>query len=303
MTTIRVADVVSALEHAGLLLGATEGLPESVEAITDDSRAVRARTAFVAVRGADRDGHDYLDAASAAGATLAIVEDEARTSLPALVVHSSRRAAAVAAAAAYGYPARTIRFVGVTGTNGKTTTVGMLRHLLDEPGAHAASIGTLGVLIGSAGDELPGGGGLTTPGPMELQRILRLLADRHVRTVAMEVSSHALHQERVLGILFDAAVFTNLTRDHLDYHGTMDAYREAKARLITLLADDGAAVVNADDPAWAALPHAPRRLTFAERAPGADVRARDVRFHPRGSDWILVSPDGEAPVHLPLIGD
>ncbi len=303
MTPIRVADLVSALERAGLLVGTTEGIPDAVDAVTDDSRAVREGTAFVAVRGADRDGHDYLDAAAQAGATLAVVEDPARTSGPALVVHSSRRAAAVVAAAAHGHPARTMRFVGVTGTNGKTTTVGMLRHLLDEADARAASIGTLGVLVGSAGAELPGGGGLTTPGPMELQRLLRLLADQQVRVVAMEVSSHALHQERVMGIAFDAAVFTNLTRDHLDYHGTMEAYFEAKARLIALLGDDGAAVVNADDRAWDALPAAPRRLTFGERAPTADVRARDVTFHPRGSDWTLVSPDGEAHVQLPVIGD
>ena len=117
------------------------------------------------------------------------------TVLPALIVRESRRAAAIAAAAFHGEPASSLRFVGVTGTNGKTTTVDILRHLLDSPGAAAASIGTLGVLRGGAGEALPGGSGLTTPGPIELQRILRALVDAGVRWVAMEVSSHALHQQ------------------------------------------------------------------------------------------------------------
>src|SRR5690606_5124342 len=125
---------------------------------------------------------------------------------------------------AYDEPARRLTLVGVTGTNGKTTTVGILRHLLDAEGGVAASIGTLGVLVGSEGEALPGGGGLTTPGPVELQRVLRALVDRGVKYVAMEVSSHSIHQRRVAGLQFAAAVFTNLTRDHLDYHGTMEAY-------------------------------------------------------------------------------
>jgi UDP-N-acetylmuramoyl-L-alanyl-D-glutamate--2,6-diaminopimelate ligase len=108
----------------------------------------------------------------------------------------------------HGWPARELTMVGVTGTNGKTTTVGLLRHLLHREERPAASIGTLGVLVGSAGTEVPGGQGLTTPGPVELQRLLRQLRDRGVRTVAMEVSSHSLDQRRVEGIVFAAAVFT-----------------------------------------------------------------------------------------------
>src|SRR4029078_6857901 len=109
------------------------------------------------------------------------------------------------------------QLVGGTGTNGKTTTVNMLRHLLDGPAARSASIGTLGVLIGSAGDAVEGGGGLTTPGPVELQRVLRLLANAGVARVAMEVSSHSLHQRRVEGVLFDVFVCNNLTRDSAHY--------------------------------------------------------------------------------------
>ena len=130
---------------------------------------------------------------------------------------------AEAAIAKYGDPARALGMIGVTGTNGKTTTVNILRSLLHRPEAPAASIGTLGVLVGD-GDLLPGGLGLTTPGPDELQRVLRALADRRIATVIMEVSSHALDQRRIHGIAFDAALFTNLTRDHLVYHKTMQSY-------------------------------------------------------------------------------
>ncbi|MBX7119910.1 MAG: UDP-N-acetylmuramoyl-L-alanyl-D-glutamate--2,6-diaminopimelate ligase [Gemmatimonadaceae bacterium] len=293
----------AALARAGQLLEVRGTPPAQVYAITDDSRKVGAQSCFVAVRGSARDGHGFLPGIAAAGGALVICEDAAGTDLPAFVVRDGRIAAAVAAAAFYDEPARDLRFIGVTGTNGKTTTVGILRHLLDDPQAPAASIGTLGVLIGSEGRTLPGGQGLTTPGPIELQRVLRQLRDGGVRTVAMEVSSHALHQRRVLGVRFDAAVFTNLTRDHLDYHGTMEAYFEAKALLVGLLTAQGTAVVNADDATWQGLPAAPRRLRFAAGGAEAEVRASDITFSPRGSHWRLETPQGTAEVRLPLIGE
>jgi len=230
-----LATVAAALEQAGLLVARRGAIPDQARGIADDSRQMQPGGLFVAVRGAVRDGHDFLPAAEERGAAVVIAEDPARTALPALVVREGRRAAAVAAAAAYGEPARALRLVAVTGTNGKTTTVGILRHLLDEVGSRAASIGTLGVLLGSEGTPVPGGQGLTTPGPVELQRVLRALVDGGARTVAMEVSSHSLDQHRVDGLAFDAAVFTNVTRDHLDYHGSMDAYFAAKARLVGYL--------------------------------------------------------------------
>ena len=301
--TASVSQLVQALERAGLLAGRTGAAPDRLAGITDDSRAVVRGGAFVAVRGTQRDGHAYLDAAAQAGAALAIVEDASATSLPALVVRDGRRAAAIVAAAFYGEPASFLRLVGVTGTNGKTTTVSMLRHVLDGPGARSASIGTLGVLVGSAGEPLPGGGGLTTPGPIELQRLLRALVDAGVKSVAMETSSHALDQGRVEGLRFAAAVFTNLTRDHLDYHQTFEAYFRAKALLVSCLTGEGVLVTNADDPAWKQLPTTPRHLTFAVQAAGADVRAEAVTFHPRGSHWTLVHGPARAAVALPLIGD
>jgi UDP-N-acetylmuramoyl-L-alanyl-D-glutamate--2,6-diaminopimelate ligase len=270
--------------------------------LSDDSRAIRAGALFLAVRGTERDGHDYLGAAEQCGAAAAVVDDLSLTALPAIVVRDTRRAAAVAAAAYYGFPAKELRLVGVTGTNGKTTIVGMLRHLLDARDAHAASIGTLGILVGSEGAALEGGSGLTTPGPVELQRVLRALRDQGVRMVAMETSSHALHQRRVEGLQFEAGVFTNLTRDHLDYHVTMEAYLAAKALLVELLTERGTAIVNADDPAWASLPRAPRTVTFGVDD-AADVRATSVRFSPRGSCWSLTMGGERHDVTLPLIGD
>ncbi|HET7459392.1 MAG TPA: UDP-N-acetylmuramoyl-L-alanyl-D-glutamate--2,6-diaminopimelate ligase, partial [Gemmatimonadaceae bacterium] len=322
MTEFRIERVAEALANANLLVEMRGELPAIAHGITDDSRAVQPGVLFVAVRGSAKDGHDFLSAAAERGATAAIVEDASRTTLPALVVRDGRRAAAIAAAAVYGEPVRDLRLLAVTGTNGKTTTVGILRHLLDEESrrsasgsqaarsashsqaARSASIGTLGVLIGSEGVELPGGSGLTTPGPIELQRVLRALVDAGVRTVAMEVSSHSLDQRRVEGLRFAAGVFTNLTRDHLDYHGTMEHYLAAKAKLVEYLEPGGAGVVNADDPAWDALPPAPRTIRFSAGARVADVYARRVTFSPRGSEWTLHAPEFRpAKVRLPLIGD
>jgi len=300
--TRSLATIRDALCSAGLLVGEQGTLPEMISGITDDSRAVAAGALFLAVRGADRDGHDFLPMAAERGATAAVVDDPSRTTLPALVVSDTRRAAAIAATAYYDAPARALRLVGVTGTNGKTTTVGMLRHLLDELDARAASIGTLGVLVGGEGEPFDGGSGLTTPGPVELQRVLRALHDRGVRTVAMEASSHALHQRRVEGLAFEAAVFTNLTRDHLDYHGTMEAYLEAKAMLIGHLAPEGVAVINADDPAWEALPRAKRTVRFGTTR-AADVHATDVRCTPDGSRFALVFDGQPHEVALPMLGD
>ncbi|HEU6450757.1 MAG TPA: UDP-N-acetylmuramoyl-L-alanyl-D-glutamate--2,6-diaminopimelate ligase [Gemmatimonadaceae bacterium] len=292
----------SVLEKAGLLVDTSGTLPERAADITDDSRAVTPGALFIAVRGSARDGHEFLQQAEAQGAVAAIVEEPGRTSLPHIVVSDGRRATPIAAAAAFDDPASALRLVGVTGTNGKTTTVGLIRHLLDGREGRAASVGTLGILVGSAGEPVEGGAGLTTPGPVELQRMLRVLADRDVRWVAMEVSSHSLDQRRVEGLRFDAAVFTNLTRDHLDYHGTMEEYFAAKARLVELLGPAGAAVINGEDPAWRNLPPSPRVITFGTE-PSDTVHAEAVHFNPRGSEWRLCAGSQRHSLTLPLIGD
>jgi UDP-N-acetylmuramoyl-L-alanyl-D-glutamate--2,6-diaminopimelate ligase len=299
---LSVADVEAALSARGLLVSTRGELPPGVTGISNDSRTVQRGDLFIAVRGSNSDGHDFLDAAAQMGASIAVVEDPTRTNLPALVVREGRRAAAVTAATAYGNPAGSLTMLGVTGTNGKTTTTSIMRHLFDDGSRSSASIGTLGVLVGSEGEVLPGGGGLTTPGPVELQKILRQLVDAGVRMVAIEASSHSLDQRRIEGLELDVAVFTNLTRDHLDYHGTMEAYREAKVRLLDYVKTNGTVVVNADSPEWAGLRPRARKLTFAMRS-AADVRAQNVRYLPAGSCWSLVTPKGSADVTLPLIGD
>ncbi|HEY3258223.1 MAG TPA: UDP-N-acetylmuramoyl-L-alanyl-D-glutamate--2,6-diaminopimelate ligase, partial [Gemmatimonadaceae bacterium] len=245
---------------------------------------------------------DYLDRAEKQGASAAIVEDPRRTGLPVIIVREGRKAAAIAASAAFGNPSRKLRMIGITGTNGKSTTAGILRHLLDDDGARSASIGTLGVLLGTEGEAVPGGAELTTPGPVELQRILRELVNRGARWVAMEVSSHSLDQKRIDGLEFDAAVFTNLTRDHLDYHGTMESYFAAKATLMLYVKPEGYAAINADDPAWENLPGNRRRILFGV-SPRSDVRASGVRFSQAGSEWTVHYRDESFPVCLPLIGD
>jgi UDP-N-acetylmuramoyl-L-alanyl-D-glutamate--2,6-diaminopimelate ligase len=294
--------ITGALESEGLLELVTPNLPDSFEMITDDSRNVVAGALFIAVRGSARDGHDYLDRARDLGASAAMVEDSSRTSLPAIVVREGRKAAAIAAGAAFGDPSRELRMIGITGTNGKSTTAGILRHLLDRKGSRAASIGTLGVLFGTEAEVVPGGAELTTPGPVELQRVLRELVNREVRTVAMEVSSHSLDQRRIDGLAFDAAVFTNLTRDHLDYHRTMEAYFDAKARLMDYLKPDGTAVINVDDANWTTLPNSRKKILFGVGAK-AEVRATEVKFYPTGSEWNLSHGGRSVPVKLPLIGD
>ena len=301
MITVKTAVLRDALKSAGLLVDVRGKLPESVSALTDDSRAAVAGACFVAVRGSVRDGHDFLPQVEGTQTAMVIIAADATSKLPAIAVNDTRAAAAVVAAAYFGEPAKSLQLVAVTGTNGKTTTVGLLRHLLDGPDAPSASIGTLGILRAD-GSPFPGGSGLTTPGPIELQRVLRALVDAGVKRVAMEVSSHALDQQRVGGLTFAVGVFTNLTRDHLDYHGTMESYFAAKARLVDLIAADGTMVSNADDAWWNQLPTTRRHLRFGISA-AADVRAEALRFTPRGSAWLLQQGEQSRPVVLPLIGD
>jgi UDP-N-acetylmuramoyl-L-alanyl-D-glutamate--2,6-diaminopimelate ligase len=295
-----LGELAELLRAHDLLLraGATDGI---VTGIADDSRRVAAGDLFCAWRGTNSDGHTFAAAAVGAGAAALLVERSIDgVAVPQLVVRNGRHAAALAASLYYGRPEQSLRFAGVTGTNGKTTSVWVLRHMLSQR-APTASLGTLGAIL-EDGSLLPGSEALTTPGPIDLARTLRLLLDRGVRNVAMEVSSHALDQGRVHALRFDVAIFTNLSRDHLDYHGTLATYLGAKRSLVRLLRADGCAVVNAADPAWRGLPQeAPRALTFAVGAT-ADVVALDVSLHANGADFELRAPQGAAPAHVPLPG-
>ncbi|HEX6694826.1 MAG TPA: UDP-N-acetylmuramoyl-L-alanyl-D-glutamate--2,6-diaminopimelate ligase [Longimicrobiales bacterium] len=296
----RLSAIASRLEQAGLLVQAPAHDTDVLD-ITDDSRAVRNGSLFCAWAGNNTDAHAFVAGAASAGAAGAIVERAVPDAhVPQIVVRDGRRAAAVAADVFFGDPQRQLTLAGVTGTNGKTTTVWILRHLMSS--RTAASLGTLGVILEN-GVVLPGSEKLTTPGPVELVRTLRLLVDRGVTAVAMEVSSHALDQGRVSTLRFDAAVFTNLTRDHLDYHGTLEAYLAAKRSLVELLRPNGCAVTNADDSAWEGLgAKAPRALTFGLDA-GADVRCENLSLGSFGARFTMRTSDSATSVQLPLLGD
>lgn len=291
-------EIVAALEHAGLLARAPGKLPP-ITGLTADTRRIAKGNLYCAVRGAVQDGHAYLAQAAQRGAAAALVESPDGVALPQIVVTDGRRAAAVAAEAWYGRPADRLQLVGVTGTNGKTTSVTLARHVLSARWP-MGSIGTLGAFAPDGTAVESEAGNLTTPGPIDLQATLAGLVARGAGGAAMEVSSHSLDQGRVDGLRFRAAIFTNLTRDHLDYHKTVEAYFAAKARLVDYLTPDGLVVANAEDPAWERLPPAPRRITFGEGR--GDVRAEGVRLDAGGSWFTLIAPGGSADVRLPLLG-
>jgi UDP-N-acetylmuramoyl-L-alanyl-D-glutamate--2,6-diaminopimelate ligase len=292
--------LLDALRRADLLVQAPTPLTEPSD-ISMDSRAIRTDGWFVAVRGSHADGHRFVGAAVANGAGAVVVEEAGTSGVPEVVVRDSRRAANVLGRAWHGDPGMKLRLVGVTGTNGKTTTTGLVRHLLNAQGT-AGSIGTLGAFDGAGEAVESTAGNLTTPGPIDLQATLAAMVVHGCTDVAVETSSHSLDQGRLDGLTFAAGIFTNLTRDHLDYHGTMDAYLAAKLRLSALLGTQGVEIVNADDPAWGAMPPRQPRLTFGIAA-DAHVRAEEVVAGADGSRFVLVTPAGRAVVALPLLGD
>ena len=299
MITLR--EVVRALETEGQLVQAPAAFPE-LAGVADDSRQVVPRGLFCAVVGTSGDGHEYLGDAVRRGAAAVLVARPVTLGIPGVVVRDSRVAAAVAAAVWFGRPAERLRFVGVTGTNGKSTTVALIRHLLNTDDA-VGSVGTLGAFDGTgapAGPEIS----LTTPGAVQLQAVLAALRDRGVTTVVAEASSHALDQHRLHGIRMAAAVYTNLTHDHLDYHKDLQSYLVAKMLLSAQLAEGGVEVVNADDTAWEALRRDPRlkRLSYSV-GPKADVRAEDVRLGAAGTTLAMRFGEERHPVRLPLLGE
>lgn len=296
----RTLDAVSAVLRSADLLRKRLGSGDVVvDGVSQDSRCVEPGDLFLAWKGTDVDAHDYVPEAAGRGAVATVVEHAVDVEIPQLVVSDGRRAAALAANAVMGSPSREMLTVGVTGTNGKTTTALLIRHLM-EPDVPTTVIGTLG-LYDREGVR-PGTEALTTPGPVQVAVWLRELADGGMVAVVMEASSHALQQRRLDGVTFDIAVFTNLTQDHLDYHGDLEQYLRAKARLLDLVTADGTVVVNRDDPAWAALRVGDRKLrTFAVDA-DADVRAVDISLGASGSSFTLVIDGASHGVHAPLIG-
>ena len=274
----------------------------AITGVSDDSRAVKKGDLYCAWKGTTSDSHNFIPAAIASGAIALLTEHEVTgVTVPQLVVKDGRRAAAIAANIIFGNPASRLVVTGVTGTNGKTTTAWILQHLLTAR-SPAALIGTLGVFLPD-GKPLQAES-LTTPGPVELARLLSQLMQKGAKAISMEVSSHALDQGRVHALRFDAAVFTNLTRDHLDYHGTLEAYRETKKGFVDLLRDNGTAIINADDEAWSGLEQrAKRSIRFGITRDDAQLRAEDIDYRADGTRFVLVWKDQRATVELPLLGD
>ena len=240
-----------------------------ITALTDDSRLARPGSLFIARPGVDGNSLRFVAAAIDAGAAALLLPDIAEASLTELALPGSlavvcappgvavdQRLCGQLAERFYDHPSRRLKLIGVTGTNGKTTTVTITRHLLDSAGTKCGLIGTVQLDTGSPQGPRPAT--LTTPGAIELSQLLAEMVDNGCKACVMEVSSHALHQGRVDHLQFAAAAFTNLTQDHLDYHGTMDAYADAKAMLFELLDDSATAVLNADDAASARMVRACR---------------------------------------------
>lgn len=272
-----------------------------------DSRRVSPGECFVALRGTGFDGHRFIAEALQRGATAVVIDDDNALSdslalhhgVTKILVADTRRALAQLAATFFGHPSKKLTMVGVTGTNGKTTTAYLIRSIFEASGRSAGLIGTIEYVFGQTSSPASH----TTPESLELQELLARMVGVGCNAVAMEVSSHALHQSRVYGIDFSAAVFTNLTQDHLDYHGSMEEYFRAKRILFDGLRADAPAVINADDP-WGRVLQAERRgalTTYGFRS-GSTVTVRDSAATLEGTA-ITVSVES-APLRLrsPLVG-
>ena len=271
----------------------------SITGLAYDSRLVQPGGLFAAWRGARADGHVHVPEALRRGASVILCEREVDSGdVPRWVVPNVRRTLAELARGFYHDPSVGLRTVAVTGTNGKTTSVCILESIFAAAGYQPGIIGTLGNRYAGKSTE----GTLTTPESVDLTALLENMRQAGVDAVAMEASSQALAQHRVDGVRFDAAIFTNLTHDHLDYHGTEEAYFAAKARLFAdLLKDDAWGVVNADDP-WARRVRAKNRLTFSRTQSEADVAVHDARLDRSGIAMTLRTPRGPLQLTSPLLG-
>ena len=265
-----------------------------------DSRRARRGTLFFAYPGQTVDGHAYAAAAVDAGAVAVVCERPLE--LPPFVTQAqvvdARAAMAQAAVRFYDDPTAELRVVGITGTNGKTTTAFLVRHLLERAGVPTGLLGTVKRVVAGREEEVE----RTTPEAIDLQATFRRMVKGGERACAMEVSSHALALDRSTGIRFAVVAFTNLSQDHLDFHADMEDYFQAKRRLFITDAAE-ASVVNLDDPYGERLVAELECATFSAAGdPRADYRATDLRFDATGSRFVCVGPGGEVPVTMPLPG-
>jgi UDP-N-acetylmuramoyl-L-alanyl-D-glutamate--2,6-diaminopimelate ligase len=302
-------ELIAPLEKQGEVTYQRGDMQVHVASLTDDSRQIKPGTLFVAVKGERADGHSYVRKAVAAGAAALVVQDASVAqdqTVPIVGVRDSRRALGMLAARLLNDPSTHLRMIGVTGTNGKTTTTYLCKAVLESAKRRVGLIGTVAYEIGSERIDASH----TTPGAVELQQLLARMVRGGLDAVAMEVSSHALAMDRTSGCEYDTAVFTNLTQDHLDYHQTMEEYFRAKLRLFAGLTASGSksgpkrAVINADDP-WAL------RIKEACRVPvwtyslreASDIRAHDVRLSVDGTSFRVVTPCGNGQLQSRLVGE
>lgn len=275
-----------------------------VAGISSDSRKVDPNEIFVALRGEQFDGRQFIPSAIAHGARV-IVTDESPAEVKGeeacvLNVDDTNAFLRQIAHRFYGDPSSRVNVIGITGTNGKTTIAYLVESILRRAQEECGVIGTVNYRIGSR--EYPAL--TTTPGFLENQRLLYEMAEQNIRYCVMEVSSHALVQNRVDNIYFKAAVFTNLTQDHLDYHGTMEDYFAAKSRLFNLVREDGVCCINVDNDYGRRLY---RRLSQHVMSfglnPRAEIHAADITYSVDGTRFRLITPHGEVPIATPLLGE
>jgi UDP-N-acetylmuramoyl-L-alanyl-D-glutamate--2,6-diaminopimelate ligase len=279
----------------------------SVESIAYDSRRVQRNGLFVALRGEKFDGHDFIEQAIEKGASVIVAEREQKYPRATCVaVENTRTAVADLSAAFYGYPARKLKLVGITGTNGKTTTTFLIQHICEKAGVRCGLIGTVRYQLGER--VLPAA--RTTPESLDLQELLAQIVNAGCRAATMEVSSHALALDRTRGLEWDVAVFTNLTQDHLDFHGTMKNYFESKLKLFSKLASQQkkrkpVAVINIDDRYGEQLvgkiDKSTSLITYGMGA-RADFRASNYRMEFGGTSYQLDARGKSYLVRIPLIG-
>ncbi|MGZ8385781.1 MAG: UDP-N-acetylmuramoyl-L-alanyl-D-glutamate--2,6-diaminopimelate ligase [Nitrospira sp.] len=300
-----LATLLQSLEGRVKILDRRGNLDVSVNAITDDSRAVSAHSLFVAVKGEQVDGHEFIPAAMRGGMVALLSQQPvSEVSLPFVRVDDSRKALGLLGGRFYGDPSSKIRMIGVTGTNGKTTTTYICKALMEALGHPVGLIGTVAYQIGER--TMPATH--TTPGSLELQQLLAKMITGGCTTAVMEVSSHALAQDRTSGCEYDVAVFSNLTQDHLDFHKTMEEYFQAKLRLFTELKGglkaNKRAIVNIDDPYGTRIvERCPVPVwTYALNAK-ADLRAEAVQLSLQGTTFTAATPVGSFPIESHLVGE
>jgi UDP-N-acetylmuramoyl-L-alanyl-D-glutamate--2,6-diaminopimelate ligase len=282
-------------------------LDRTVESIAYDSRRVQRNGLFVALRGEKADGHEFIDSAIEKGASVIVTErEEQHPRVTCLVVENTRAALAELSANFYGHPAWKLKLAAVTGTNGKTTTTFLIKHICEKAGLRCGLVGTVRYEIGER--ILPAI--RTTPESLDLQELLAQIVNAGCRAAAMEVSSHALAQDRTRGLEWNVAVFTNLTQDHLDFHGTMENYFDSKAKLFARLGSQEkkrkpVAIVNIDDRyGEQLLKKIDQRVAVVTygRSVRADFRASNYRVEFSGTSYQLDAHGKSYLVRLPLIG-